>query len=231
MTMTLFSPAFKQNLKRALYRRTRLVILRGQIVLDMDQLSGLTSRDYLRVCSLRAAAQEIHEQSIPGCVAELGVYQGDFAKHIHAAFPDRPIYLFDTFQGFHPVDRSIDVSGNFSSAAEDFSATSIDLVLKKLAHPDKAVVRAGYFPDSIQDQDRAQSFAFVSIDADLYKPIYDGLQFFYPRLSPGGYIFLHDYNNSDYPGTKAAVRKYCQETGISYFPLVAPCGTAVITKG
>ena len=28
--------------------------------------------------------------------------------------------------------------------------------------------------------------------------IYEGLKYFYPRLSLGGYIFVHDYNSSLY---------------------------------
>lgn len=227
----LFSTSFRRNLKGALYERFKIVILRGQVVLDMERLRTLTTRDSIRVCSLHAVAKEIYSNLVAGSVAELGVYQGDFAKHIHAAFPDRTLYLFDTFEGFNEKDRGVDVRGGFSSGTEDFSDTSVDVVLGKLEHPERAVIRRGYFPESIQEADREKSFAFVSIDADLYKPIYDGLQFFYPRLSKGGTIFLHDYNNADYPGAKAAVQKYCKEMGISYFPLIDPCGTAVITKG
>lgn len=225
------SKSFRKKLKRLLYKRFRLVIMRGQIVLDMTSLSGLTSRDYIRVGSLEAVAEEIRANSVGGSVAELGVYQGDFAKHIHTAFPDRNLYLFDTFEGFSETDKGVDRAGGFSAATEDFSDTNVDLVLKKMEHREKVIVRAGYFPESLQDTDKQEFFAFVSIDADLYKPIYHGLQFFYPRLSKGGYIFVHDYNNHDYPGVKAAVRKYCEEEGVNCFPLVDPCGTAVITKG
>jgi O-methyltransferase len=228
---SLFSAAFRKSVKRSLYKRFGLVIFRWQVVLDMERLSTLTTRDSIRVCSLYAVANEIHANNVLGHVAELGVYQGDFAKHIHAAFPDRTLYLFDTFQGFSEKDRGVDVSKGFSSATEDFSDTSVETVLSKMANRQRVVVRAGYFPDSIQDTDKEQSFAFVSIDADLYQPIYDGLRFFYPRLSAGGYIFLHDYNNRDYPGVKAAVTQYCKESGASYFPLVDPCGTAVMAKG
>ncbi|HEX4019577.1 MAG TPA: TylF/MycF/NovP-related O-methyltransferase [Acidobacteriaceae bacterium] len=225
------SESFKKKLKRALYERLGLVIMRGQIVLEMHRLSNLTSRDYIRVCSLALVAEEIQANAVPGSVAELGVYKGDFAKHINAAFPGKALYLFDTFQGFSEKDKGVDVEGGFSSATEDFSDTTVDLVLKKMEHRQNVTIRAGYFPDSVQEADHRESFAFVSIDTDLYKPIYDGLQFFYPRLSKGGYIFLHDYNNPDYPGVKAAVKKYCSEEGINCFPLVDPCGTAVITKG
>jgi len=33
------------------------------------------------------------------------------------------------------------------------------------------------------------------MDADLYNPTKAGLEYFYPRLSPGGVIFIHDYND------------------------------------
>jgi O-methyltransferase len=227
----MFSEPFRKNLKRLLYERYRLVILRGQVVLDMETMSNLTTRDSLRVCSLHAIAEEIYVKPVAGSVAELGVYQGDFAKRINAVFPDRNLYLFDTFQGFSEQDKKVDIGGGYSSAAEDFSDTSVDLVVTKMSHPEKVKIRAGYFPESVQEADKQERFAFVSIDADLYKPIYDGLQFFYPRLNPGGYIFVHDYNNKDYPGVKAAVRKYCDEENINCFPLIDPCGTGVIAKG
>ena len=230
MAQTL-AASFKKKLKHSLYERFGLVIMRGQIVLEMERLSNLTSWDYIRVCSLELVAEEIRNNSVKGCVAELGVYRGNFAKHIHSAFPDRNLYLFDTFEGFNEKDKRAEIDGGFSSAMEDFSDTTVDQVLKKIGNPNHVTVRAGYFPDSIQEPETRESFAFVHIDADLYKPIYDGLKFFYPRLSPGGYIFVHDYNNQEYPGVKAAVKKYCRESGINCFPLVDPCGTAVLTKG
>jgi O-methyltransferase len=225
------SKSARRSLKRVLNDRFRLVILRGQVVLHMETLQRLTTRDSIRVCSLEAVADEIRTHSIVGSVAELGVYQGDFSKHINAAFPDRKLYLFDTFEGFAERDKSVDVDQGFSAATEDFSNTTVDLVLKKMTHPQSVVIRKGYFPDTLLDADRNERFAFVSIDTDLYKPMYEGLEFFFPRLSSGGYIFLHDFNNKDYPGARAAVTQYCREHGVGYFPLVDPCGTAVLCKG
>lgn len=227
----MFSQAFRWKLKRLLNERTGLVIMRGQIVLDMDKLPQLTSRNYIRVCSLDLVAKEVQANGAAGSVAELGVYQGEFARSIHSAFPERKLYLFDTFEGFSGKDKKVDVDSGFSAATEDFSNTTIDAVVNSMTYKENVIVRAGYFPDSIQEADRSETFAFVSIDTDLYKPTYEGLQFFYPRLSRGGYIFLHDYNSKDYQGVKAAVQQYCREQHIGYCPMVDPCGTAVISKG
>ena len=35
------------------------------------------------------------------------------------------------------------------------------------------------------------------LDADRYQATLDGLDFFYPRLSPGGFIFVHDYHSPE----------------------------------
>jgi O-methyltransferase len=77
---------------------------------------------------------------------------------------------------------------------------------------------------------RNEIFAFVSIDADLYLPIYEGLCFFYERLAHNGYILVHDFNNSFYSGAKKAVMDFCAEKNISYVPIADFHGSAVITK-
>jgi len=185
--------------------------------------------DYVRQASLELVAKEIYESGVLGSVAELGVYRGDFAKLINQQFPDRKLYLFDTFDGFNNDDVAIEQQKKFSdSEVSHFANTSAEVVLSKMPYPEQCLVRQGYFPATtagLEDQ-----FAFVSIDADLYQPIYAGLQFFYPRMAKGGYIFLHDFNNQRFKGAKEATKRYCAEKSISYFPLSDICGTAVIIK-
>ena len=184
--------------------------------------------DYVRNSSLELVAHEIATRNLKGSVAELGVYQGDFAKIVNEAFPDRKLYLFDTFEGFDEQDISVDKKLAFSSGRQDFSQTNIEIILKKMMHPENCVVKRGYFP--VSGDDVEDEFVFVSIDTDLFKPIYEGLQFFYPRLVRGGYIFIHDYNNDEYKGAKAAVRQYCEENDLAFFPLTDTCGSAIIAK-
>jgi O-methyltransferase len=35
------------------------------------------------------------------------------------------------------------------------------------------------------------------LDADLFAPTLAGLTFFYQRVTPGGYIFIHDFNSPE----------------------------------
>lgn len=183
----------------------------------------------IRLATLRLIVEEIKKRKVPGALAELGVYQGEFAEEINRLLPDRALYLFDTFEGFDA--RDIQREGQVGSPAAkpgDFSDTSVEGVLARLPHPDKIVVRQGYFPETAAGlEDR---FALVSLDADLYQPMYEGLSYFFPRMNPGGYLILHDYNSSQFKGAGKAVQAYCEENGLYVFPLCDVHGTGVLVK-
>jgi O-methyltransferase len=147
-----------------------------------------THDDYFRLSSLELVAHEIREKNIPGCVAELGVYKGNFSKHINASFPDRKLFLFDTFEGFPEQDRQKDMEKGFSFQKKGhLSGTSVELVLDKMKYPENCIVKKGYFPETANNID--ENFVFVSIDTDLFEPIYNGLCYFIQDCSQEG-IFL-----------------------------------------
>ena len=198
------------------------------IALGKERKKFVFEYDYIRASSLELIANEIYDKNIAGNVAELGVYRGDFAKIINKAFPDRKLYLFDTFEGFDQRDKKIEMENNYSNGKQDFSDTSIELVLKKMENKSNCVIKKGFFPETAIDVN--DTFAFVSIDADLYEPVYNGLHFFYEKLNNGGYILLHDYNNNCYKGVKAALRKFSEEKKAAYFPICDVFGSAVIKK-
>jgi hypothetical protein len=102
--------------------------------------------DYVRYSSLELVAREIHENNIHGNVAELGVYQGEFAKYINQVFPDKKLYLFDTFEGFNENDLETEKSKALYHPEFDFKNTSISTVLSKMKHKEKCVIKKDIFP-------------------------------------------------------------------------------------
>ncbi len=184
--------------------------------------------DYIRYSTLGLCYEEIIANNVKGNIAELGVYKGDFAKRLNSLFSGRLLYLFDTFDGFDDKDIIADSSQNYSNGEQDFSNTSVDLVMSKMPFPKNCIIRKGVFPETAKDI--TDTFCFVSIDPDLYNPIYKGLNFFYPKLEKGGYIFIHDFNNEEYKGARQAVLKFCKENNINFVPIPDSGGTAIITK-
>ncbi len=183
----------------------------------------------IRLAVARLIGKEIHARHIEGAVAELGVYQGAFAAEINRLFPERKIYLFDTFDGFDERDIQVEKENQYSGFEQGkFGNTSVDTVRSLLPYPHQAVFKTGYFPETAAGLE--ETFALVSLDADLYQPMYEGLKFFYPRMTTGGYIILHDYTSYQFLGSGEAIRKFCGENHVYLVPLCDLHGSAVIVK-
>jgi O-methyltransferase len=215
----LFGKAFH---KKNIFIGNSLSFLHRQRKIDKNYF------DYIRLATLELVSHEINQKNLTGSVAELGVYKGKFAKFINQYFPKRSLYLFDTFQGFDDRDIAAEKENKFSYGDQDFTATSVESVMKLMPYPEKCIPIKGFFPESAKDIET--TFVFVSIDADLYEPIYNGLVFFYPKLVSGGYIFIHDFNNDNYKGSRKAVEQFCAEQKINNVPLPDSGGSAIIIK-
>ena len=150
----------------------------------------MSINDYHRFATIGLAIQRIQIEHIEGSMAEVGVYQGDTSKVIHHLAPDRTFYLFDTFEGFPEQD----LESNRSDTR--FINTSVDLVMKKIGASDNIVIRKGYVPNTFRGLEN-ELFSFVLFDLDLYKPTLASFEFFYPRITSGGYLMVHDYNSAE----------------------------------
>lgn len=184
--------------------------------------------DYIRLATLELISIEINKKNLVGNVAEVGVYKGKFAKYINQYFPSKKLYLFDTFEGFDEKDMATEKKLGLNDATQDFSNTSIEMVLKSMPFPGQCIIKKGFFPETASGIN--DSFVFASLDADLYEPIYQGLIFFYPKMTKGGYIFVHDVNNDNYKGAAKAVEQFSLEQGISFLPIPDSCGSVVFVK-
>lgn len=212
----------------------RLKIYDGSIKRMLDT-SYVESMDYCRYATLELIIEQIKENKVIGDLAELGVFRGEFSKHLNSEFPDRKLYLFDTFEGFAKEDVDIDIAKGYSEKqlfgeVNNFEDTSVDLVLGKMRYRDSVHIRKGYFPDTIPQEEI--TYALVSIDCDLYVPILEGLRYFYPRVNSGGYIMIHDYNTIDLKGVKHAVYDYEREIKqkIVKVPISDINGSLIIAK-
>ena len=145
--------------------------------------------DDVRYASLALAIARLQKEKIAGSFAELGVYTGLTSRFIHYQAPERRLYLFDTFQGF-PAE--------IPEAAGDrrFHDTSQEAVANRMGSLDNVVFRQGYFPQTASGLEE-ERFALVMLDFDLYQSALEAFRFFYSRLVPGGYFFLHDFNSPE----------------------------------
>jgi O-methyltransferase len=146
--------------------------------------------DYFRQVTLGLAVQRVLEEEIPGAFAEVGVWRGETSELLHRLAPSRRLYLFDTFEGFPETDLPE------GAADRRFRDTSAAAVRRRVGPSENVVLRPGYVPATLEGLED-ERFAFVSLDLDLHAPTLASLEFLYPRLSPGGYLVVHDYNNPE----------------------------------
>ena len=140
------------------------------------------------------------QAGLSGDMAEVGVFQGCSARLMSLASDGRPLHLFDTFAGLpepehHETDRMR--RGHYSASLEGVRAFLAD-------RPDVSF-HPGTFPETAQPC-AEQRFSFVHLDVDLKAGTRACLEFFYPRLVPGGIILTHDY--SYLPGVQEAFDEF-----------------------
>lgn len=161
-----------------------------------------------------------------GDVAELGVYKGNSAKLMTLLAPERTIYLFDTYEGFDQRDI---VEEGIPDSWPRYEST-LESVRSVIGNKNNVKYIKGYFPDTTVEISNQTMFAFVHLDCDLYKPTSEGLEYFYPRLVPGGMLVIHDYYSGYWPGVKKAVDEYLLDKSESLIHIPDKSGTVALRK-
>jgi hypothetical protein len=184
--------------------------------------------DLARLIMFIENAALMRSEGIVGSVAELGVYKGTTAKLLHELLPGRTLWLFDTFEGFDP--RDLPGERGTDAASFQFDDTSLAAVLRHIGPSEHIRPCQGYFPATAAVVPDDERFALVHLDADLHKPTADALEFFYPRLSPGGFLILHDYGSGAWPGIVEAVDSFFADKPESIVRIPDKSGTAVVRR-
>ena len=195
--------------------------------------------DYVRYREIELLAEELKRAHVSGAVAEVGVELGYTSEVLNRTFPDSKLYLYDSFEGFDDAAIAeeherfglpLDFSEQWRSCQPEPDVCR-QLALRRLAYRENAILRQGYFPNTAYENDSDVVFAFVVLDVDLYKTTLEGIEFFWPRLSNGGYLMIHDYNTDYLKGVHDAVAAAEKKFGrFIRVPIPDEGGSLVIQK-
>ena len=165
-------------------------------------------------------------------LAEVGVYSGGSALHINSIkHPDQKMYLFDTFQGLMDCqmqDAGGRVWNGMANSVDELRITVDDI--KKNFKDQNVEIITGYFPESAPEEFENKIFSFVHLDTDTYASTLNCINYFYPKMSSGGIIVVHDYVNDDAPGVKKAVDELTDLFKLKVLIVGADSTQAVIFK-
>jgi hypothetical protein len=156
--------------------------------------------------------------NIDGDIAECGVYRGrtlaSIALWVQQHSVRKRIFGFDSFTGFPDEAIAVDLKmggepdrNKRHGAFSDTSLQHLIYKLEQLGVNDLVTLEAGFFSDSLL-RHAGRLFSFVHLDCDIYQSYKECLEFFYPRMSPGGIVLLDEYNDAPWPGCNQAVDEF-----------------------
>ncbi len=209
-----------QNTLEPCWQRDRYLDLYYE---GLERSSVTETDNFFKQCRhymLQQMVQHVMEKGVTGDVVECGCWKGHSSFLIASILDGHgfsgEFSIFDSFEG-GLSDKSVEdanarVAMDADQVAEEkqhFASTEDQLhyVLKPFSF---YKLYKGWIPDRFSEVEERR-FAFVHIDVDLYQPILDALEFFYPRMDRGGVIVVDDFGFTQFPGAKASVQKFLDE--------------------
>jgi O-methyltransferase len=166
--------------------------------------------------------------SLAGDFVECGVNRGGFSRMLAdyvglAAFPNRKLYLVDTYCGLPERDRP----GAAGKGLEDRYSECYEEVVRTFAPFPNAVVIRGIVPE-ILSEIPAHRVAYLSIDLNTVEPSVAALAHFWPLMAPGAAAVLDDYGFVPFRDQKMAFDAWARTAGVEI--LMLPTGQGLLLK-
>jgi O-methyltransferase len=175
-----------------------------------------------RLANVRFCVEEIIRNDVPGDLIETGVWRGGSVIYMAAILKaygvaDRTIWVADSFKGLPKPNAEkypADTNSNFWENPE--LAVSAETVKNNIARygllGDRVKFLEGWFSETLPSAP-IEKLAVMRLDGDMYESTMDGLRALYPKLSPGGFAIMDDYNGI--AACRAAVDDYRNEHGVA----------------
>jgi hypothetical protein len=181
-----------------------------------------------RLYSLYQSMRYLAANSIPGDIAECGVWKGGSSMFIammalRLGMQDRQLWLFDTFEGMsEPGEEDKDHSGVSAKAQLDKADRNVSESVWCYSSLDEVkanMARTGYDPANLHFiQGKVEDtipgslpgkLALLRLDTDWFASTYHELIHLYPQLNKDGVLIIDDFGH--WEGAKKAVLQYFQE--------------------
>jgi hypothetical protein len=179
--------------------------------------NDINSPFYARLYVLRQIA--VQQQKLHANFAECGVYAGMSMYFVHDLCDKRFIGI-DSFEGVsEPGEFDTDY---FKTVKLDIPIDRANLILEGCSSTE---LYAGWIPEVFEKIDTLQ-YSYVHIDVDLYQPTKDSVEYFWPKIVPGGVIICDDYGSYKTIGARKAMDDFFGKENI----LELPTGQGIIWK-
>jgi len=175
---------------------------------------------FSRLDNIQMCIETILRDSIAGDLIETGVMRGGAVILMRAILRaygvhDRTVWAADSFEGLpppNPQDYPADAGAQWH--LRPLTEVGVEHVRRNFDRysllDDQVQFLPGWFRDTLPKAP-IQRLALLRLDGDLYESTMDALVPLYPKLTPGGFVIVDDYN---LPMCKKAVNDYRNKMGI-----------------
>jgi O-methyltransferase len=173
---------------------------------------GYTMLSSRRARTLRDLARRVHDEGIPGALVDCGAWNGGSSILLAVGAPDRPVWVFDSFQGL-PDPGALDgpESAGFGGDCVG-SADKVRAGFAQYGATERLRLRPGWFEDTLAPAaPEVGEVALLHCDGDWYDSVRHTLEVFYPRVPPGGFVVIDDYGT--WPGARRAADELRERVG------------------
>jgi hypothetical protein len=220
-------------MERTPYRISRRygIDLGEETIATMKQAAPYTLLSPARLAETIQATEYVCRHEIPGAIVECGVWRGGTMMAVALTLlnrgADRPVYLFDTFEGMsEPTerDRMLDTPARplwesmRDGDSNAWTRASIDEVREVMESsgydPGLIHLVKGKVEDTLPAQAPGQ-ISVLRLDTDFYESTRHELIHLFPLLSPGGILLLDDYGA--WEGARQAADEYFADNDIRIY--------------
>lgn len=176
-----------------------------------------------RLDNIQFCIETAIRERIAGDIIEAGVMRGGAAILMRAILKaygafDRAVWVADSFEGFPPLNLErypADAASDPQWHSRPQTESSLEHVKRNFARydllDDQVRFLPGWFRDTLPTAPIKQ-LAVLRLDGDLYESTMDALVALFPKLTPGGFVIIDDYNLSM---CKKAVHDFRKKMSIS----------------
>ena len=199
----------------------------------MKAKNSSKNQDYMQQVTARETEILLQEltktlnNNVPGDVVEFGCYKADTSVlyqkllesmgHGGAFQPEnqaaqasqKTLWLYDSFEGLPAKTRE-----DNSAAGDAFQAGELLVTKREVIEKFKKMglrlpkIKKAFFDDLDIIYDIPEKISYAFLDGDLYQSIKTSLRLVTDKMSQGGVIIVHDYNNPELPGSARAVDEW-----------------------
>lgn len=225
---TNWKTAFLLPIDRML-RTRNFTICKMEYVSADDRLNGYdwpaqadTMIGMNRLNNIEHCVRAIVAGNVPGDFIEAGVWRGGAVILMRGllkelGITDRKVWAADSFRGLPAPDvEKYEADRGFGLHREKILSVPLETVKNNFRKYDlldgQVVFLEGWFKDTLPPAP-LEKLALIRLDADMYESTMQALTHLYPKLSPGGFVIVDDYNA--FPNCRQAVDEYRAQHGIT----------------